>query len=423
MHRTTILDNGITVITSPMPSAKTAAVHVGVNVGSHFEDDTQRGLAHFLEHMVFNGTKRFPTHRELHNFAEEKGIYFCAYTSYSKTIYHCKGHHKDTNTMLEFTNEIFQHPTFPESSLKKERGIIIQEIKMYNDNHAVTAREIAGTYLYEGEPSSYSVIGTIESVSAFKIDDFVRFHDKYYVAENTVISVAGNIDEEEVIETIKKLYADMPRGEKVQYKEQTAKPIEKPHNSLVRKESEQVNFTILFRSLPSTHADTVVGQVVEEILSDGWNSRLWGRLRDQMGACYTLAGGIYTYPAMGEFYIAAGIQDTTVEKVIKAIAEEIEKLCTEIVPEDELQIAKTKITSAKALKIESANGMADTNIYDFTSTGKIQEYEDFVKEIEKVSAEDVQRVAKDIFRGDNVVVSYVGNIDVPKSHSQPLLDL
>ena len=274
-----------------------------------------------------------------------------------------------------------------------------------------------------GEPGSLPVIGTKESVSAFKIDDFVRFHDKYYVAENTVISVAGNIDEEEVIETIKKLYADMPRGEKVQYKEQTAKPIEKPHNSLVRKESEQVNFTISFRSYTSHHQDNATLKVMEDILSGDFDSRLWLRLREQMGACYVVRNFNYAYPALGFNSISTSVESDMVEKVIKAIAEELEKLRTKIVPEYELHKAKTKIITAKALRLESVYAVTFVNIEDFVSTGKTQEYEDFVKEIEKVSAEDVQRVAKDIFRGDNVVVSYVGNIDVPESYSQPLLQL
>ena len=157
MHRTTILDNGITVITSPIPSAKTAAVMVGIDVGSYFEDDTQRGLAHFLEHMVFNGTKKFPTSKDLTKVVSPKGIMPNAFTSRQYTVYQNRGHHKDINTMLEFTNQLFQHPVFPESSLEKERDTIIQEIKMSDDRPGSRARNIAWTHLYEGNQEVFQL--------------------------------------------------------------------------------------------------------------------------------------------------------------------------------------------------------------------------------------------------------------------------
>ena len=423
MHRTTILDNGITVITSPVPSAKTAVVYAGINVGTHFEDDTQRGLAHFLEHMVSNGTKKFPTQQDVINAVNIKGIEKNAYTNYMSTLYHCKGHHKDINTILEVTNEVFQHPTFPENYLKKEKGTITQEIKKADDAHGIKARNIVWSYLYEREPISYPTLGTIESISAFSRDDLIRFHEKYYVAENTIISVAGNIDEQEVIETIKKLYADMPHGEKAQFKKPTAKPIEKPHHSLVRKDNSQVNILIAFRSCSSKAADYLILLVMELIMAGGHGSRLYQRLRNQMGACYVVRSFNISFPNLGIYHIATGVQDVMVEKVIEAIAEELGKLKTEIVSEEELNKAKKKIITNKAFDIESMGYIAEFNIRNFIQTGKTQEYEDFVKEIEKVSAEDVQRVAKDIFRGDNVVVSYVGNINVPESYSQPLLQL
>ena len=206
------LKNNITLILDPNENSLLTSVLVGVSVGSIAEDVNQHGLAHFLEHMCFNGTKEYPEPSILRTKASSLGIRFGATTGFDTTKYYFTGNSKHTEEMIHIASEVFINQLFPVETLEKEKGIVIEEIKMSENNSEYESLTIALLELFKGTQAGHDVAGSIESVNSFERGDLVEFCKKHYVADNTTIVISGKFDEEAILKKVSEEFENARRG-------------------------------------------------------------------------------------------------------------------------------------------------------------------------------------------------------------------
>ena len=409
------LHNGITVLLSPNERADTACVLVGVSIGANHEKKEEHGLAHFFEHMCFKGTKAYPSTAQLLTRMEESGLVANAYTDREYTGYHVSGKAEKIRDMLTITADIFLNSLFPENELDKEKKVIIEEIAMYKDDPTSRAFDEVDMSLFHNTAAGHHILGTKESVSSFSRDNFAYFLKEHYITKNTVISISGKFDSEEVMQGLEELYKDAPIGE---HQEQVAimtKPIKTAHQCVVRNDLEQAYIVIGGYAPAYTDADRYATEVFDVLIGGSMSSRLFFRVREKLGACYTIKTYINLMTHIGGFYIYTGIAGKRAEEVMEAIADECVTLKKIAVKEKELQKAKEFLLGLNAIQEENNNIIATTRMHAYAQTGKVEEKSEYEKKITAVTPDDIQRVANTVLNKDKMAVCYISNTEINKT--------
>ena len=292
---------------------------------------------------------------------------------------------------------------------------------MYEDDPGDKAGAEVEKSLFSDTVVGHSILGTPESVSSFNRDDFVRFLKKNYLAENTAISVTGRFTTSEVLSMLESHYAKTPTGTHTEQVKVVPQGIACTHQSIVRDDLEQSHIVIGGYAASCADADRYASQVFSAILGGSMSSRLFLRVREQLGACYSIATILESDAHYGGFYICTGINGKRTEEVMRAIAEECKIICDTGVTDDEIRKAQEYILGVRAIKQESRQGVASKTMHDFVQTGSVESPEEYEKNIRSVTADDVKRVANNILNGKKMSVCYVGNIKVPESVTESFL--
>ena len=409
------LENGITVLLSPDDRAETACVLVGVGIGANHEADNEYGLAHFFEHMCFKGTKTYPTNAELVTRMDESGVVANAYTGREYTAYYMSGRSERLQDMLRLTADIFLCSLFPANELDKEKKVIIEEIAMYRDDPLSRAFDEVSQSLFHGTAAEHPVIGTVDSVSSFSRDDFVRFLQKHYTTANTIISISGKFDRDAVLQEVETLYTDATMGEQT---EQVAIPPVSPkesHRSVIRGDLEQTHIVIGGYAPSYNSADRYTTEVFDVLFGGSMSSRLFFRVREKLGACYTIKTYIDLMTHAGEFAIYTGIAGKRTPEVMEAIADECAIIKKMPVPATELQKAKEFLLGLHAVQQESKNTIASDHMHAYAQSGKVENREEYEQNVLSVTSEDIQRIATAILDNKKMSVCYVSNSEIGKS--------
>ena len=409
------MSNGITVLLSPNERSDTACVLVGVGVGANHEERYEYGLAHFFEHMCFKGTKTCPSNTELVTRMEESGLVANAYTDKEYTAYHLSGRSERLKEMLAITADIFLNSLFPEGELDKEKKVIVEEIAMYKDDPPSRAFDEVDLSLFYNTAAGHHVLGTVESVQSLSRDNFVGFLNRHYVAENTVISIAGDFDAKEVLQELEVLYKEAPSGEHDDQVKIVPEQIQQQHQCVVRSDLEQAHIVIGGYAPAYIDADRHAGEVFDVIFGGSMSSRLFFRVREKLGACYTIRTYLNLMTHIGGFYIYTGIAGKRAAEVMEAIADECAIIKKTPVSEKELQKAKEFLLGLDAVRQESNNTVASMHMHAYVQGGTVEEKEEYEKKISSVTSEDVLRVAGAVLDSEKLTVCYIANTDLPRS--------
>ena len=415
------LNNGITALLSPNEQAETICVLVGVGVGANHETEHEHGIAHFFEHMCFKGTKTYPSNTTLVTRMEESGLVANAYTGREYTAYHLSGRVERLQDMITLTADIFLNSLFPENELDKEKGVITEEIAMYKDDPQSRAFDEVDRELFRGTAAGHRILGTVESVRSLSRDNFTNFLKKHYVAENTVISVSGKFDTEEVMRSLENAYKEAPNGSKDEQVAIIPNQLQNTHQCVVRGDLEQAHIVIGGYAPAYLSADRYATEVFDVILGGSMSSRLFFRVREKLGACYTIKTSAELMTHMGGFYIYAGIAGKRAEEVMNAIADECVKIKKEAVSSKELQKAKEFLLGLYAVQQESNTATSSIHMHDYAQSGRIEEKGEYEKNIMAVTPEDVQRVANIILDAEKLTTCYIANTDISQSVTDAFL--
>ena len=416
------LKNGLRVVLVPMQGAETATVIVMTGTGSRYETARENGLAHFLEHMFFKGTKKRPSARAISEELDAVGSVYNAFTAKERTAYYAKVSSRYLDTALDVISDIFLNSTLPGTEVNKERGAIIQEIDMYEDMPMRTIDNVFDALIFGSEhPLGRTILGPKENIRAFKRKDFAAYLKHHYTPGNTVVCVAGSFSTPKVLSKIKREFGRLKKRTPP-----TSIPFasaqESPRIAIKEKKTDQTQLMLGVPAYPYLHKDEYALEVLAAILGSGMSSRLFLEVREKRGLAYSVHAWADKYPDTGYFVVQAGVEHGKLEKTVETILVEFRKIKREKVSAAELAKAKAHIKGTSTLALETSSAVAVDAATSLINLGKIRKLEEILKGIDRVKAEDVQRVARDILKTNSLNLAIIGP-HTDKKHLQVLLHI
>jgi predicted Zn-dependent peptidase len=413
------LENGLRIITVPMVDNPSVTVLVMVEAGSKYENKTTNGLSHFLEHMVFKGTPRRPKAIDISKELDSIGSHYNAFTTQEFTGYYAKADKRHLDTVIDVVSDMYNNPLFDEEEIKKEKGVIAEEIKMYQDLPQQHVQDVFMELLYGDTPTGWNVAGTVENVKSFTREDFIKYRSQHYLASSTIVVVSGSIDENETIGKIEKAFGNISTDSKSK-KAPVIEDQKVPQVKLDFKETDQTHLVMGVRTFSITDKRIPVMLVLSTILGRGMSSRLFAKMRDQLGICYYIRTEHNAFTDHGFLSISAGVDNTRVEEAILGILEECNRLKTEPVLIQELQKAKDYIAGTTMLELETSDARAEYCGYQEVMKKVINLPSEIIEKINKVSSEDILKLANEIFVNEGLNLALVGRSKDNQALSQIL---
>jgi predicted Zn-dependent peptidase len=401
------LENGLRIVTIPSKNTQAVTVLVLVKVGSKYESKEIGGISHFLEHMLFKGTKNRPTSLIIAEELDKVGGEYNAFTGEDYTGYYAKVEASNLDLALDWVSDIFLNSTLPGEEVKKEQSVIVEEINMYLDNPMARVQNLWSEVLYGDQPAGRDVAGTKESVRSISREDLVKFRNDFYTANQTLVCVAGKIDEEDTIEKIKEYFQDVDKSKEIT-KEDVVDEQEDYKSLIFNKDTDQTHLCLGVRGYNLFHEDKYVLKVLSTLLGGMMSSRLFVEVREKLGLAYYVGSMADLDPDVGCLMARAGVDNTKVDKAIEAILKEFKKLTVEEVKPEELQKAKDYIKGKMALSLESSDSLASFYSMQELLQGNIMDTKEIFEKINKVTKEDILRVSKDIFVKDKLNLALIG---------------
>jgi predicted Zn-dependent peptidase len=406
-YKKKVLKNGLRIIAVPMKGSPSVTVMSLIEAGSKYENKQNNGISHFLEHMCFKGTNKRTKAGDIAMEFDSLGAQNNAFTGPEVTGYWGKAHKKHTEKMLDIIADMYLNPTFPEKDLETEKGVIVEEINMYEDLPQILVNEVFDKLLYGDQPAGWSVAGTRENVRGFKRNDFINYRREHYTASATTIVVAGDIETQDIFKKTEKYFAGIPTSKKAAKKKVIEKQT-KPAVSVRFKETDQTHLVLGVRAFDLYNKRIPTLNLLSSVLGRGMSSRLFQKMRDQLGICYYVRSHIENLTDHGYLAISAGVDSGRVEEGVKGILDEMKKIRDEKVPEEELRKVKDLVIGRMYLGLESSDSLA--NFYGFQEImrEKIKTPKEMEKEIEKITASDIQKLAKEIITNNKLNLAIVG---------------
>lgn len=415
----TILKNGLRVITAPMAGSPTATVLVLVEAGSKYETKAWSGLSHFLEHMCFKGTHRRPTAMAITKELDGLGAQSNAFTSQEYTGYWAKAQAGKLPELLDIVADIYLDPLFDPAEIEKEKGVIVQEINMYEDMPMRHVHDLFMEALYGDQPAGWNIAGPKETVVKLTREDFLAYRGKHYQAPATTVAIAGGFDEKNILALIEEKFRDLPGGTKegkLPVKEEQTEP----RVLLKRKETDQTHVVWGVRSKDLFHKDLYALDVLAGVLGGGMSSRLFHRIREEMGAAYYVRASNDSYTDHGVLAVSVGSDNRKIFDVISAGLEEFSRLTREEVSEEELRKVKNYLVGHLFLDVESTDALANFLGIQELLMKKARSAEEVAERIESVTTADLKRLAGELFRNDRLTMALIGPFDDPQTFSRLL---
>lgn len=401
MFNKQILKNGLRIITAPMPGTKTVTVLVAVATGSKYETKQNNGISHFLEHMFFKGTKKRPSTLAIAEELDKVGGAYNAFTAEEYTGYWAKVDHKHLDLAMNVVSDIFLNSKLAEKEIEREKGVIIEEINMYQDTPMRYVGVLFNKLLYGDQPAGFMIAGIKENISKFQRKDFVQYLQNYYVAENTVICLAGNIEN-----NIEKYFKNIKTG-KAKSKIKVRDKQIKPESLIFYKDTDQTHLCLGVRGYSLFHPDEYVLSVLGVLLGGMMSSRLWIAVREREGLAYYVHTDIENQTDTGYLVTQAGVEHCKAEKAIRLILKEYQRIRDEKISQQELQKVQDCIKGRMMLELESSDSMASFICGQEILKKEILTPEQIFAKIDKVSTEDIQRVANDIFQNKKLNLAVI----------------
>ena len=406
MYKKSIFKNGIRVVSHDMPDRQSAALGIWLDVGSRYENKKISGIAHFLEHLIFKGSKKYSC-RQIKESIEGIGGALNGFTSEEFTAYIAKFPANCFDKVLDVLSDMVLNPLFPPEEIEKERTVIIEEIKMYKDLPQSYVSQLLDELLWPKHPLGENIAGTIESVKTLSRKDLCAFKKKNYSAPHILISACGRLDQDEILGKIEKRFANTAvekRNNFIGVKEHQARPALK----IFHKDTEQTHMALGFHSLDRAHPDRHALGLLHVILGGNMSSRLFNEVREKKGLAYEIGTGITRLHDAGAFIVHAGIDNSKVRPALEVILRELERVKEKLVTEDEFKRAKEFYAGQLTLALEDTMDHMLWVGESVIALNKTYTLDDIIKEVNKVSRQDLMRLSRKIFNKNKVNLALIG---------------
>jgi predicted Zn-dependent peptidase len=402
-----VLENGLRIITIPMAENPAVTVLVMVEAGAKYEAKEENGISHFLEHMVFKGTPRRPHATDISREFDGLGAESNAFTGEEYTGYYAKVGKKHLDQALDIISDMYLNPLFPEEEIVKEKGVIIEEIRMYRDRPDSQVQDALGELMYGDQPAGWTVLGPEENIRSFNRAHFTNYRNRHYVASATTVVVAGGMHEKEVEEKVTRLFAPISTGVK-QGKLEVKENQVAPQSKVVYKDTGQTHLAIGFRTFSIFDERKEAMRVLAAILGGGMSSRLFAKMRNVLGICYYVRARHTALTDHGLLTVSAGVDTSRVELGIQTILEEVQRLVTEPVSPAELQKAKDYISGHMLLNLETSDAQAEYAAHQEILKREITTPDDSIRKIQNVTAEEIQALAREFLVEKGLNLAIIG---------------
>jgi len=417
MFKKIVLDNGIRVVTERIPSVKSVSIGLWVNVGSRDEDHREHGLSHFLEHMFFKGTRR-KSAKELAQEMDGLGGEMNAFTSRETTTFYTKVLDEHLPKAINILSDVFHHSLFEPVEIRKEKKVVLEEIKMVEDDPEELLNDFYLEQVWKKNPLGRSILGTLETVSSIRRDDILSFLEKYYHPSQIVISVAGNFNLPQLSKLLNRAFGRYQNRQ--DYIPVRTPPAMDTGVYTKKKSLEQIHLCLGIPGVSQTDKDRHAINVLNTVLGGSVSSRLFQEVREERGLVYT----IYSYPSYyqdtGLFTVYAGTGVKSARQVIQIILKELKKLRNEGISSKDLRKAKEHLKGSMMLGMESSNNRMGQLAKDELYFSRFFSMSEVLRDIDSVTKDQVFRIANQMFDPNSYSLTTLGPLSKKELGSEIL---
>ena len=408
MYKKHVLENGLTIIGEEIPYVKSISLGVWINAGSRIEDEEISGVSHFIEHMLFKGTKN-RTSKQIASEIDNLGGQINAFTSKECTCYYVKLLDSHIDIGIDVLSDMILNSKFNEEDLDKERSVIIEELKMYEDSPEDLAYDLLTENIYENDPLGMNIIGTEESLEKLNREKLLEYFNKYYVHNNSVIAISGNFNFDEIINKIEeKFKVWKKKAVNIDIKKAEFKSCFLSKN----KDTEQINLAMSLEAVPLENDKEVYAlAVINTVFGGSISSRLFQKIREEKGLVYSIYSSQSLYRKCGELGIFASMSNDHLEEVYESIIEEIKTMKKYYLTDQEIKESKEQLKGSYILGLESTSSRMMSMGRSLLLNNKVESTDDILKSIDNVDRETVKIVIDKIFNVDKLGV-WIGGRDV-----------
>ena len=405
MYKKHVLENGLTIIGEEIPYVKSISLGVWINAGSRIEDEEISGVSHFIEHMLFKGTRN-RTSKQIASEIDNLGGQINAFTSKECTCYYVKLLDSHIDIGIDVLSDMILNSKFNEDDLDKERSVIIEELKMYEDSPEDLAYDLLTENIYKNDPLGMNIIGTEESLNRLNREKLLDYFNKYYVPNNSVIAISGNFNFDEIINMIEeKFKVWKKRDVNVDIKKAEFKSCFLTKN----KDIEQVNLAMSLEAVPLENDKEVYAlAVINTVFGGSISSRLFQKIREEKGLVYSIYSSQSLYRKCGELGIFASMSNEHLKEVYESIIEEIKIMKKYYLTDQEIKESKEQLKGSYILGLESTSSRMMSIGRSLLLNNKVESTDDILKSIDNVDRETVKIVIDKIFNLDKLGVCIVG---------------
>lgn len=406
-------ENGLRVFYDCRPDSRSATVGIWVASGSENENDRNNGISHFIEHILFKGSKN-RTGFEIAEGMDEIGASYNAYTTKEYTYFYVKALDYQLIKATDLLFDLFKNPRLDEIDIETEKGVILEEIAMCEDDPSEKCFDVSEKGIYEGSGLAYEILGTKETVSDMKKEDFLSYMSTYYVPERTVIGVSGNFNEDEIEEKIKEYFSsDANTGNPIK----TEKAPFTPAVRILYKEVEQTHILMSFKGIPVEHRDLYPLQICSFILGLGPSSMLGRRIREELGLVYGIESFLVRFAGGGTIEISMSLAPSSEEKAIRESLKIIAEL-KDSLTERQVTIAKEKLASSFIMSREQPQSRSSATGYNMLMLNREITDDEIIEAVRGVTFEDVKRVTAEYFDISEMSFTAVGKVSEKEKYEK-----
>ena len=408
MYQKTTLDNGLRIITATMPHTHSVSICIFIGVGSRYETEAQAGISHFIEHLLFKGTPKRPTSREISETIEGVGGILNGGTDKELTVYWCKVAQSHFPIALDVLVDMLLHSKFDPPDIERERQVIIEEIHMSKDSPMQRVDMLIDELLWYNHPLGRDIAGSKESVTAITRDMMLDYQAGQYTPNNAVITIAGNIQHQEMVTAVSQALGNWDNRQSgsgyLAYEEQQARRL-----FIETRDTEQAHLCLALPGLSLHHPKRFILGLLNVILGEGMSSRLFTEIRDKLGLAYSIYSYVSHFLDSGSATVYAGVEPKNLPATITAILEQLSQL-KEVIPESELSKAKELSKGRILLRMEDSRAVASWMGGQEILTGRILSVDQVTSIIDAITADELKQLAQELLVGSRLRLAVVGPV-------------
>lgn len=410
MVQETTFDNGVRVVTQQVPGMHTVSIGIWLANGARYEQPSEQGVAHFIEHLLFKGTTR-RTARQITREIDSLGGVLNAFTSYEYVCYYAKSLAKTLPQVVDILADMFLHSTFPADEIERERKVVLQEIKMRDDAPEESIHDRLHQSFWKNHPLGHPILGNSDTIGSLSRDEILAFRAAWYRPSEILISAAGAVDHQALVALLQESFSELKPGEPrrtslIQERAGAGRVLE-----VCERELEQTLICLGTDGLPTTSPDRYSLMLLNAILGGGMSSRLFEEIREKRGLAYSVYSYASSFADAGSLAIFAGSERERSCEAVRIILDEMARLKHEPVPVDELDAAREQMKGKILMSLESSDSYMSRLARSFLNFGRYQPLDEIMAGFDAVTADDLKQLANRLFRDETLNIQIMGKVD------------